>query len=64
MDRFKMTDMRDVSRVLGINANRDRKKETIAIDQKGYTEDIFERSGAHKWLKSRLHTRSVTITFA
>ena len=45
MDRFKMTGMGDVSRVLGMNVTRDREKGVIAIDQKGYTEDIVERFG-------------------
>ena len=45
MDRFEMTDMVDVSRVLGMNVSRDREKETITIDQKDYTEDIVERFG-------------------
>ena len=40
-----MTDMGDVSRVLGMNVTRDRKKRTITIDQKYYTEDIVERFG-------------------
>ena len=43
MDRFEMTDMCDVSRVLGMNVSRDREKGTITIDQKGYEEDIVER---------------------
>ena len=34
MNRFEMTDMDDVSRVLGMKVTRDRKKETISIDQK------------------------------
>ena len=40
-----MTDMGDVSRVLGMNVPHDRKKRTITIDQKDYTEDIIERFG-------------------
>ena len=36
MDRFEMTDMDDVSRVLGMNVTRDRVKGTITINQKGY----------------------------
>ena len=45
MDRFEMTDMGDVSRVLGMNVVRDRKNEKITINQKDYTEDIVERFG-------------------
>ena len=40
LDRFEMTDMGDVSRVLGINVTRDREEGTITINQKDYTEDI------------------------
>ena len=40
-----MTDMGDVSRVLGMNVSRDRAKGTITIDQKDYTEGIVERFG-------------------
>ena len=40
MDRFEMTDMGGVSRVLDMNATRDRDKGTITINQKDYTEDI------------------------
>ena len=45
MDRFEMTDMCDVSRVLGMNVSRDREKGTITIDQRDYTEDIVEGFG-------------------
>ena len=34
MDRFEMTDMGDMSRVLGMNVSRDREKGIITIDQK------------------------------
>ena len=37
--------MGDVSRVLGMNVTRDRKRRTITIDHKDYTEDIIERFG-------------------
>ena len=43
MDRFEMTDLGDVSKALGMNVTRDRENGTITIDQKDYTEDIFER---------------------
>ena len=44
MDRFKMADMGDVSRVLGMNVNRDRNKRTITIDQKDYTHGGHRRA--------------------
>ena len=37
MDRFEMTDMGNVSRVLGMNITRDREEGTITINQKDYT---------------------------
>ena len=40
-----MTDLGDVSKVLGMNVTRDRENGTITIDQKDYTEDILERYG-------------------
>ena len=45
MNRFEMTDLGDVSKVLGMNVTRDRENGTITIDQKDYTEDILERYG-------------------
>ena len=45
MDRFEMTDLGDVSKVLGMNVTRDRKNGTITIDRKDYTEDMLERYG-------------------
>ena len=45
MDRFEMTDLGDVLKVLGMNVTRDRENGTITIDQKDYTEDILERYG-------------------
>ena len=45
MDRFEMTDLGDVSKVLGMNVIRVRENGTITIDQKDYTEAILERSG-------------------
>ena len=38
MDRFKMSDMGDVSRTLGLNVTRNRDKGSITISQKDYTE--------------------------
>ena len=46
MDRFEMTDLGDVSKVLDMNVNRDRQNWTITIDQKYYTENILKRYGA------------------
>ena len=45
VERFEMTDLRDVSKSLGINATRDKENGTITIDQKNHTEDILERYG-------------------
>ena len=45
MDRFEMTEMGDVSRVLGMNIIRDREEGTITINQTDYTEDIVQRYG-------------------
>ena len=45
MDRCEMTDLGDVSKVLGMNVTRDRENGTITIDQRDYTEDILERYG-------------------
>ena len=40
-----MTDLGDVSKVLGMNVTRERENGTITIDQKEYAEDILERYG-------------------
>ena len=45
MDRFEMTDLGDVSKVLGMNVTQNRENGTITIHQKEYTEDILERYG-------------------
>ena len=45
MDRSEMTDLGDVSKVLGMNVTRDRENGTITIDPKDYTEDILQRYG-------------------
>ena len=42
MDRFEITDMADMLRVLGMNVIRDREKGTITNDLTGY-KDIVER---------------------
>ena len=38
-----MTDLGDVSKVLGMDVTRDGENGTIPIDQNDYTEDILER---------------------
>ena len=45
MDRSEITDMGDVSRVLGMNVARDRKKRTFIINYRDYKEDVIERFG-------------------
>ena len=40
-----MTNLEDVSKVLGMNITRDREKGTITIDQKDCAEDNLERYG-------------------
>ena len=45
MDRFEMTDLGDVSKVLGMNVTRDRENGAITIDQNDSTEEILERYG-------------------
>ena len=45
MDRFKMSDMGDVSRTLGINVTRDCEKGIIPISEKDYTENVVQRYG-------------------
>ena len=45
MDRFEMTGIGDVSKVLGMIVTRDREDGTITINQKDYTEDIVQRYG-------------------
>ena len=45
MKRFKMTDMGDVSLVLGMQVTRDRQQRTITISQENYTMSILEKFG-------------------
>jgi len=45
MKRFKMTDMGDVSLVLGMQVRRDRQQKTITISQENYTRSILEKFG-------------------
>ncbi|MEP5461206.1 MAG: hypothetical protein ABJP98_09050 [Marinobacter alexandrii] len=45
MNRFKMTDMGDVSRVLGLQVTCNRVGKTLKIDQKDYTKSALERVG-------------------
>ena len=40
--RFKMTDMGDVSLVLGMHVTRDRQNKTLTISQESYTKSILE----------------------
>ena len=44
-EKFKMTDMGDVSLVLGMQITRDREKKTLTISQEEYTKSILERFG-------------------
>ncbi|CAN0506553.1 unnamed protein product [Scytosiphon promiscuus] len=43
MAKFAMTDLGNVSRILGIEINRDRKEGTIELTQKKYTISLLER---------------------
>ena len=43
MNRFEMSDMGDVSRILGMNVTRDRGKGTITISQIDCTDDVVQR---------------------
>ena len=43
--RFKMTDMGEVSLVLGMEIKRDRKRGTLTISQEAYSKSILERFG-------------------
>ena len=45
MEKFKMTDVGDVSLVLGMQITRDREKKTLTITQEEYTKSILERFG-------------------
>ena len=45
MDRFEMSDMGDVSRILGMNVTRDHDKGAITISKKDYTEDVVQLYG-------------------
>ena len=45
IDRSEMTDMGNVSGLLGMNATRDREEETITINHEDDTEDIVQRYG-------------------
>ena len=45
MNRFEMSDMGAVSRILGMNVTRDHEKGTITINQKDYTENVVQRYG-------------------
>ena len=56
MDRFEMTDMGDVSKVLGKNVTRDREEETITINQKRLHEG-HSRTLWYVGLQPRVHPR-------
>ena len=43
MEKFKMTDMGNVPRVLGKQITRDREKKTLTTSQEEYTNSILER---------------------
>ena len=45
MSRFSMTDMGDVSLVLGMRVTRDHTKGTVTIPQDDYTKSLLERYG-------------------
>ena len=45
MEKLKMTDMGDVSFVLGMQITREREKKTLTISQEEYTKSILERFG-------------------
>ena len=45
MSRFSMTDMGDVSLVLGMGVTRDRDKGKVTITQEKYTKSLLERYG-------------------
>ena len=44
-ERFEMTDMREVSRILGMEVTRDYNEATLAITQTAYVDNILERFG-------------------
>ena len=48
MEKFMMTDMGDLSLVLGMQSTRDRVKKTLTISQEKYTKSILERLGMTK----------------
>ena len=45
MNRFEVSGMTDVSKILGINVTRDREKWDITIIQNNYTGDVVQRYG-------------------
>ena len=56
MDRFEMTDLGDVSKVLGMNVTRDQQNGTITTDQKGLRGG-YSRSLRHDKLHRRVYAR-------
>ena len=45
MERFKMTDMVDISLVHGMQVTRDRQIKTLTISHENYTKSILEKFG-------------------
>ena len=45
MEKLKMIDMGDASRILGMRITRDREQKTLTISQEEYTKSILERFG-------------------
>ena len=45
MGKFKMTDMGDVSLVLGMQVTRDRRRDSLTITQENYTKSTLDRLG-------------------
>ena len=45
MEKFKMSDMDDLSLVFGVQITRDREKNTLTISQEEYSKSILQRFG-------------------
>ena len=52
MDRFNMSNMGHVSRILCTNVTRDREKGAITISQNGFTKDVVQRYGMEGWRRA------------
>ena len=46
MDRFKMTGMGNVSRILGLQVTRNRAEKTLTVNLEDYTKSVLERFGS------------------